>query len=343
MKRVISCFLVICLMLTLCVGCSSNKRHEEKDVIKFRIATVQGEDTPFHKVLLRFKEEVEKRCGDRVEVELYPNSQLIGSERDLANCVLLGSLEGVMLVDSCINSVDNVPMAYIGSVPFLFSDTEDFYNVMDNYAIEKLNQQYADIGLTTLCYIHAGSIDIENTVRPIQAIEDMKGLKVRIFDNDGLYKMLEACKASPVNMAFGEVYTGLQQGAIDGILTNSFQFVPMNFTEVTKYHTNINAFFNFQALAFNTEWFEGLPEDIQIALKEAGQAAYEYDRDEVCPASDASDYKTIEDSGVEVTYLTDQERAEFVDACKDSWKYFEEKIGKEDFAKLLEIVGKEME
>lgn len=342
MKGNVFYILIFYMICALCTGCGNSQSHGEKDVIQVKIATVQAENSPFHETLLKFVEEVEKRCGDRVKITLYPNSQLSGSERDLANSVLLGSLEGAMLVDSVINSVDKVPAANIGSVPFLFSDADDFYKVMDEYLVDELNREYREIGLTNVCYIHAGAIDIENTVRPIQTPDDMKGLKIRIFDSDGLYKMLEACGGNPINMAFGEVYTGLQQGAIDGILTNSFQFIPMNFVEVTKYHTDIKAFFNFQSLSFNSEWFDSLPEDIQEAFIESGQAAYEYDRDVLCPESDAADYTSLEQTNVKVTYLTDEQREQFVEKGKTTWNYFEEKIGKNVFDNILNILGKEM-
>ena len=324
------CSMLASVMLIACATAS------EKAAVTLKIATVHPESSPLHQALMFFVEDLHKRTGGVVKVTVFPNSQL-GNERDLANSVLMGSVEGAMLADSVINSVDNVPAANIGSVPFLFTGSESFFNTMDELLIEELNAQYAAIGVKNISYFHIGGNDIANSVRSIVSPDDMKGLKIRIWDNEGIYKFLAACGSSPVTMAFGEVYTAIQQGTVNGVTTNSFQFVPMKFVEVCKYHTNMKVLLNFQSLSFNKDWFDALPEDIQKAFAESGEAAYENCRDIICPNSNARDYQAIEAAGVKVTYLTDEQRQVFIDIGSTIWGDFRSLFGAELFDRIVAI------
>jgi TRAP-type C4-dicarboxylate transport system substrate-binding protein len=131
-------------------------------------------------------------------------------------------------------------------------------------------------------------------------------------------------------MAFSEVYTGLQQGAIDGLYTTSSNFVPQKFVEVTDYHTKLTITNCGMTLLFNLDFLNSLPEDLQEAIRTAGKMTEEYCRDVVGPETRNSTYEKIAAAGVEINEVSDEQYERFVklveDYCYDDLR---EMIGEE--------------
>ena len=344
MKKVVSLFLAMTMLLCL-TACGTNGANsaasgsgDDTKPVVCKIATVLSEESPCHKALLYFCDRVEELAPDRVEFQLYPNSQLFSSECEMAEGELLGTIQGAIISENIINSVDPYPMIEMGNTPFLIRSAEAEYAMLDEFYADEVEAGMLERGFTNLSYFIVGGVDIGNQVKDVVTPDDIKGLKIRSWEAEGPSVLLNAVGANPMIMAFGEVYTALQQGMIDGVITSDFQFNAQSFTDIVKHVTSLHVFYNYQALTFSKDWVQSLPEDLQQVFYQAGQEATQNCRTEITPETLANTYKTMEAAGVKVTYLTQEQKMVWYDAVSSSWDSFREKIGPEVFDRVVEFM-----
>lgn len=289
---------------------------ESYDVVKISVATVTADGNPMQDLVYYFQEQVDELLPGRVEWENYPNSAM-GSEREIGEMVIDGVLNAALVGPTNIPGFAPMNAVSLQDVPFLFQDQDELYAASDEWYADMINEECAEYGFTTVFFEYIMGQEIENTIRPIYTPDDVAGMKVRVYDSIGPYKFLEACGGLPVSMNFSEVYSGLQQGAIDGLYTTSSNFVPQNFTEVTEYHTKLTVTNCGMTLMFNLDFLESLPADLQEAIATAGAATEAYCRDVVGPETRESTYEDIAAAGVEINELTDEQYQAFADVVAD--------------------------
>jgi len=345
MKKAISLLITLAMVLclTACGGGSSANNPSDNtqatdsatEPIVCKIATVLSETSPCHEALLYFCDRVEELAPGRITFELYPNSQLFSSEREMAEAELLGTIQGAIISENIINSVDPYPMIEMGNTPFLIRSAEAEYAMLDDFYADEVEAGMQERGFSNLSYFIVGGVDIGNTVKEVVTPKDLAGLKIRSWEAEGPATLLNAVGANPIIMAFGEVYTALQQGTIDGVITSDFQFNAQSFTDIVKYVTSLHVFYNYQALTFSKDWIDSLPQDLQEIFYQAGAEATQNCRTNITPVTLSNTYKTMEDAGVKVTYLTNEQKMEWLNAVSDTWDVFREKIGPEVFDQVV--------
>jgi len=321
--------LLLCMFLVISVFASEK--------IEMKIGIIMPRSSPMFTALSKFVEEAEKRAPGRFDFKIYPDSQLGGTGEEMTS-TLMGTIQGCVVEDGGINQVDVLPIAEMGNTPFLIKGPREEYDMLDDFFGDILKQEYKKRGLEILAFYLVGGVDVGNSVRPLEKPEDFKRLKIRTWKAKGPYMFLEAMGALPLPMAFGEVYTALQQGQIDGVISSSHQFLAMGFNEVCKYQTDFNLIYNYFHLVINKKWFDSLPQDLQEVLIEAGRASQIYCRDVISPEFNKTNYENLEKAGVQVKYLSPEEREVFVNATKPIWPEFRKMIGPEEFDRVVKYM-----
>jgi len=322
---------VLLLCMFLVIGVFASEKFEMK------IGTPVSNSSPIVTALSKFIEETEKRAPGRFDIKVYPDGQLGGSGEEI-NSTLLGVINACVVEDGAINLIDTLPMAEIGNTPFLIKGYREEYDMLDDFFGEILKQEYRKRGLEIIAFYLVTGVDVGNSVRPLEKPADLKGLKIRTWKAKGPYNFLKAMGAKPLPMAFGEVYTSLQQGQIDGVISSSYQFLTMNFCEVCKYQTDFNLIYNYITLVFNKKWFDSLPQDLQEVLTKAGRISQIYCRDVVAPEFNKDNYGNLEKAGVQVKHLSPEEREVFKKATMPIWPEFREMIGPEIFDRVVKYM-----
>lgn len=311
MKKIVS--IALCLALIML---SFSSVLAASDKITVKMGTVLAETHPLQQLTYYFQNRVDELIPGRIEWKNYINSAL-GGERDIGESILSGVLEGGVIACSTATSFAPMQSVVLQDVPFLFKDVDTVYAAIDEWYRELMDEDYAKYDLTNMAYMIIGGQEVENSVRPIRTPADLKDLKIRVYASIGTYNFIESCGGLPVSMDFGEVYTSIQQGTIDGVFTSSYAFVPQKFVEVDKYHTKLGVTHCAQTILFSKSWFETLPEDVQAAFIQAGRETEEYCRYTFGPANDIADYENITKAGVEVYYPTEDEYNMFAEATKN--------------------------
>ncbi|MGD1946805.1 MAG: TRAP transporter substrate-binding protein [Croceivirga sp.] len=189
---------------------------------------------PVHKGILVFEQELEKASDGKLNVKIYPDGQL-GGEREALELFQIGSLAIAKI--SAATMANFVPEYGVVSIPYIFRDKSHFFNVLEGDIGKELLGKGADRWLQGLCFYDAGSRSFYTTNTPIESAEDVKGLKIRVMNDPIAVKMVKALQGSPSPMDFGELYTALQQGVVDGAENNIPSFITSRHFEVCKHYS----------------------------------------------------------------------------------------------------------
>jgi len=267
-------FARLALCITLSAGTISAASAAEPVVIKF--SHVVAPNTPKGKAADRFKQLVEERTKGQVKVEVYPNSQLY-KDREEMEALQLGAVQ--MLAPSLSKFGPlGVREFEVFDLPYIFPNKETLHRTMDGDIGRKLFARLESKGILGLAYWDNGFKQMSAN-RPLRTVEEFKGLKLRIQSSKVLDAQMKALGANPQVMAFSEVYTGLQQGVVDGTENPVSNLYTQKMHEVQKHLTISDHGYLGYAVIVNKKFWEGLPKDIRTTLEQAMKEATEYERD----------------------------------------------------------------
>lgn len=246
------------------------------DAIVIKFSHVVAPGTPKGKAAEKFKELAEKRTNGRVKVEIYPNSQLY-KDREEMEALQLGAVQ--MLAPSLSKFGPlGVRDFELFDLPYIFPNKETLYRTMDGDIGKKLFSKLEAKGIIGLAFWDNGFKQMSAN-KPVRTVEDFKGLKMRIQSSKVLEAQMKALGANPQVMAFSEVYTGLQQGVVDGTENPMSNLYTQKMHEVQKHLTISDHGYLGYAVIVNKKFWDGLPKDIRGTLEGAMREATEFERD----------------------------------------------------------------
>lgn len=284
------CFLLVILLLV--AGCE--KQNEVKE-----IKLGHGLDTshPVHKAMVYMGERLIEKSGGTMVIDIYPNQQL-GSERECLELLQIGSL-GMTKVSTGV--LENfVPSLQLFGLPFLFRDREHRFEVLEGEIGEEFLNKSLDKRLKGLTFYDAGSRSFYSKT-PVEEPDDLKGMKLRVMESNTAINMVKHLGGSPTPIAWGELYTALQQGIVDGAENNLPSFYLSRHYEVCKYfvvdeHTALP-----DELLISTLIWDELSSQQQKWLKEAAMESSEYQK-EIWREAELEAMEEIQKAGVQVIY-----------------------------------------
>lgn len=295
------------------------------DPIVIKFSHVVAENTPKGQMANKFKALVEERLAGKVEVKVYPSSQLFGDKKVL-QAMLLGDVQ--MAAPSLSKFKKFTKTLQLFDLPFLFKDMAAVDRFQQSAAGQELLTSLSKKGLIGLGYLHNGMKQLSSS-KILRVPADAKGLKFRIMSSDVLAAQFQAVDAAPLKKPFSEVFTLLQTKAIDGQENTWSNIYSKKFFEVQPYITESDHGVLDYMVVTSKEFWNSLPDDIRPIVKKSLDEAIVLGN-KVASEKAVSDKKKITDSGrTEVINITDAERNQWVDAMKPVWKQFEGQIGKE--------------
>lgn len=192
---------------------------------------------PVHKAMEFMKRRLEELSGGTVTIDIYPSS-VLGTEVQCIEQLQSGSLA---MTKTSTASIENfVPQMSVFGLPYLFRDNEHCWDVLNGPVGRELLQKGKDKHLLGLCYYDAGSRNFYTKDRPVRTPEDLTGLKIRVLNSRTAMDMVRCLGAAPTPIAWGELYTALAQGTVDGAENNPPSFSTNKHYEVCK-HFSLDA------------------------------------------------------------------------------------------------------
>jgi C4-dicarboxylate-binding protein DctP len=297
-------------------------RAQSPIVIKF--SHVVAENTPKGQGALKFKELAEKKLPGKVQVQVFPSSQLFGDAKEL-EALLLGD---VQLIAPSLSKFDRyTKKTQVFDLPFLFDDIAAVDRFQSSPKGQQLLTSMKNRGLVGLAYWHNGMKQMSSDKDKLTRPEDIKGLKFRIQASDVLEAQFRAVGANPQKMAFSEVYQALQTGVVDGQENTWSNIYSQKFFEVQKTIAETNHGLIDYMVVTNAKWWDGLPADVRKGLSEAMAEATAHANKLAFEFNDA-DRKKIADAGkAKIQKLSKDDVAAWRKAMEPVWKKFEADIG----------------
>jgi tripartite ATP-independent transporter DctP family solute receptor len=221
--------LILLFIFLLIQGCSS-----ENTTRTLRLGHGLDVSHSVHKAMVKMGEDLLKRSKGKLKLEIYPSQQL-GTERECLELLQIGSLD---MTKVSVGVLENfAPKMKVLGLPFLFRDREHSFNVLDGPIGQSLLNEGEKYWFKGLGYYDAGSRSFYTMNKPINTPEDLKGQKIRVMESITAVQMVQELGGSPTPISWGELYTSLQQGVVDGAENNPPSFYLSRHYEVCKYYT----------------------------------------------------------------------------------------------------------
>ncbi|MCA6078694.1 TRAP transporter substrate-binding protein [Fulvivirga sedimenti] len=289
---------------------------QESTIKELKLAHGLDVTHPVHKGIVDFARRVEEKSGGNLTVRIYPNGQL-GNERECLELLQIGSV-AITKVSAAV--MENfVPSYRVLGLPYLFRDGDHLFDVLEGPIGEDLLEQGGRFRLRGLCFYDAGSRSFYTKDVPVNSPEDLDGLKLRVMKSNTAVNMVTALGGSPTPISFGELYTALQQGVVDGAENNPPSFYSARHYEVCKYYSLDEHTMVPDVLLISTEWWDRLSEEEKTWVTEAARESVSYQR-QVWAESVQESLKKVQEAGVEIIYPDKEKFSREVMSIHESYR-----------------------
>ncbi|MBW4709896.1 TRAP transporter substrate-binding protein [Roseobacter sp. YSTF-M11] len=280
-----------------------------------------------HRALLKFEELVEAGSNGEIDVQIFPSSQM-GPDREMIEGVQTGVLEMAIPPSSFFAGWD--PAFAVIELPYMYASKDIAFDVLDGAAGDQMLERVESQGLVGLGWLELGVRNVTNNVRPVATPEDLEGVKLRTMKVPAHVATFETLGANPTPMNFGEVYSALQQGVIDGQENPLAIITSQRFYEVQKYLSTTGHVFAVYMPVMSQFFYDSLSAEHQQLVKDSMAAARVYQA-ELVAAEDAAQLEQIRAAGVEVLELTAEQRQAFADKTESVRLQYREEVGTEAY------------
>ena len=285
--------LMTLLALALCLCVSTCAVAETV----LQLGTTVNEQDSFQIAAEKFAELVYERTNGEYKIEIYPNGTL-GGESDMLDSMSMGMLDmGIITSGPFVNFSE---MMGVLDMPYLFATNEEAYEILDGEIGQELLFTLEEAGLKGLAYAERGFRNVTTSVRPITSAADLKGLKLRVMENEVYTATFKALDVNAVPMAWAEALTAMQQGTIEG------QENPVNvmysyklWEYGQKYATFDRHSYATAIITMSLDVFNELDEETQAIFKQSAQEAAEFERAWVAE-QEAGQIQALKDNGMEI-------------------------------------------
>ena len=293
----------------------------------FKLGHIADPENPYAKGAEKFAQLVKEKTGGKVEIQVFPSSQL-GNQRDLVEGTQFGTIDFTMTSTAVLGNF--LPQVAVFDLPFIFRDVQHAYKALDTVGMEIAQKLQ---GMKLLAYYENGVRHMTNSKRPIRKPEDMKGLKIRVMEQPIYIEMIKALGGNPTPMAFGELFTALQQGVVDGQENPAAHIYTARFFEVQKYISLTAHTYSAEPMLVSLAAWNKLPKDLQEKIQSAANESRDWQRD-LCRQLEEGYWTKIQESG-KSEINRDVDKQAFADATRGVWAMFEKKVGKENIEKIV--------
>lgn len=336
-------FLVMALCLTLVVGTFTSCRASDDEVgssnggdkYTFIIANLAAEDDPLNVSYRYFKEQLESASDGRIEVEIHANKAISNSDEEQAEMVRAGTIQMTTCPTYTLSAINSdLKQYYIYDLPYMFQSDEDIWNYSDS---EIGDQMAADLlektgNIKNYGCFGIGWVKIMTGKDAINKPEDLKGLKIRTTSSQFYMGVAEELGATATSVAYGEAYTALQQGTVDGIMTATSLLYSDKFYEIQKSVACIDPFQITHSIIVDNSWYEALPDDLKKIFDEC-MGDYKAKVRKLEQQAEIDSKKAMADAGLNVCEYTDEQKEAFVDLCLPLQNELADLVGGKDVIK----------
>ena len=294
-----------------------------------KVGHVLAPTHPYQLGLEKFCKLVDEKTGGAVKVQAFHSSQL-GNEREMIEGLQLGTLDMTLVSTAPLAGFSNQFLVF--DLPYIFKTRKTAHATVDGPVGTAILETLDSKGIVGLAYWENGFRHVSNSKQPLLKPEDMKGMKIRTMENKIHMASFKTILADPTPMAFGELFTALQQKVVDAQENPLPVFFTSNFFEVQKYISLTGHFYAASPFLVSKAVWQGLPAKYQEAIRQAANEARDYERNMI-EQMDNDLVKELKAKGVEVSEV---DKNVWAAAMEPVYVEYEKTIGKETIEKVRE-------
>ena len=333
---------VMALSLAGCGGGGGDKKAAsggDKKVYKINYASTVADSNPQAINAKFMAKRMEELSKGRLKMTVFNNNKLGAFPDCFAQMQKAkGTVQMGDVSSASVTQFSDVYTPY--ALPFLFKNKEQSFKYFDNSkTIKEVEKKFLDkTKVRVLGYFYNDARALTNGKRAVTKPADMAGLKLRVMTSDVYIKTFEALGASPVSMQFAELFSALQQGAVDGQDNGLILSMDSKFNEVQKYYTDLGHVQDTSVIFISDSFYKSLPEDLQKVVVQAAKEAVDKERKEYAEKTDS--YTANMKKSMIVTILTDAQRQAFKDACKPVYDWYRKTYPQYDLKAIMDDIAK---
>ena len=282
---------------------------------EFRSADIHPDDYPTVQAVRYMGDLLKQRSNGKMSVKVFAQGSL-GSEKDAIEQTKIGALSMVRVNSAAMNNICEATI--VPTMPFLFRSTEHMRHVLDGPIGEDILKSCEKNGFIGLAWYDSGSRSMYTTKRPIKTLADAKGMKIRVQQSDLWVSLLEAMHANATPMPWGEVYTALKTGLVDGAENNWPSYESSRQFEVAKYYSLTEHSMAPEMLMFSKVAWDRLSKEDQAMVRQAAKDSVPYMR-KLWDEREQKSRKMVEAAGVQIIQV---DKASFQAAMKPVYDRF---------------------
>lgn len=284
--------------MTALSGCSGGASASGVQII--RIGHNQSTNHPTHTGLLAFEEYIEGELGDKYDIQIFP-SELLGSQNEMVQLTQTGAITFCVASNSLLETFsDNYTLF---NLPYLFASPKAYHASMDDpNIVGPIFESTMQAGFEAVTWLDAGTRNFYTINTPIETLEDLRGLKIRVQQSPTNVRMMELLGGSATPMGFGDVYTALQSQMLDGAENNELALTDNGHGDICKYYSYTMHQMIPDILIGNLDFMEGLSEEERAIFDEGFQILNQTQRDAWETAVEEAKEKAENEQGVNFSY-----------------------------------------
>ena len=327
-------FLCVAVALCLAQGFGMSSAMAAKTM---KLGIVTNKDRSLSKGLVKFGQIVEKETKGEIKVQVFTDG-VLGGDRQTIEALQMGTVHGTSVSTGPIAAF--VPQFDVFDLPFLFKDKPSAFRVVDGPFGQDLLNMLPKVGLIGLNYWENGFRHLTNNRRDVKTLDDIKGLKVRTLESSVHVDTWRALGANPTPMSFSQLYTGLEQGVVDGQENPYGNVVVNKFYEVQKYLTNTGHVYNASPFMISKKFWDGLTDAEREIMKKAAKEAQAYQR-ELNDQEDKNSVEFLKKQGMVISDLNPGEKEKIIAALKPVYEKYSKTLGQDLVDRLMAEIKKQ--
>jgi len=309
-------FHFILLIAAVLTALTFNSCHNKKKHRVIKLAHGLDPSHPVHKAMVYMAERVKFHSKGKLELEIYPSGQL-GSEQQCVELLQIGSL-AITKVSAAVMESFTENYQVLG-LPYIFRSKQHSFNVLDGQVGKELLRSTEKFNIRGLCFYDAGARSFYTINKPIYTPDDLKGLKIRVMKSQTAMELVKAMGGSPTPISWGELYTALQSGVVDGAENNPPSFYTSHHYEVCKYYSLNEHTMVPDVLIISTVIWNKLTDQEKEWLQKAADESVIKER-ELWAESEKESLKKVQEAGVTIIRPDKAPFAEKVQPMLNSYK-----------------------
>lgn len=297
-------------------------------------ATTDSETDAYRYAAHQFAGALEKAAPGRFQVNFFPNRQL-GDEKELLQGMQLGTVDAALVTNTVVSNVE--PSFLINDLPFLYASAAQAHGILDGPLGQELADRLAKKNVMTLGFCESGFRNMVNNVRPVTEPDDVMGVKYRVMESPIFIGMYRSLGGTSVPMAWGDTYTALQQGTIDGLEVPTWAIAATKFDQIAKYLSVTQHVYTATLLGMSSRAYNRLNDADKKRVMDAGRIACVEQR-KFNAAQEEKNLADLEAKGMTVNRTKDP--AAFREKMRPVYDEYRPRIGAELMDRWLAAVSK---